>query len=259
MSYANFIVFVVTVVLTALLSSAVCHLRSVRAAISGTEAVVPPFIAVVAVIFGLFAAANASDIWERSRSLHITTQREATIARSIVKFTENVGSEANQLRRALYDYLEAAVTVERNWMETGQGLNEPAQGAADALIQEATHFATSSNAAPSLKSLIVTRVDELRNARTDRLTRFRETGSLEHWLGLAILAVITQISIALVHVGKPAAGAAAQVVFTLAVLVSFIYLAYEDGVIGPSRVTDMTVSLEGVLNAMSYGGVGFGK
>lgn len=247
------------IVLMGMLSELICYLRPVRALLSGTNAVVPPFIAVVAVIFGLFAAANASDIWGRSRALRITTEREVTTARSIVKFTENVGSEANLLRRALYDYLDAAISTERSWMETGEGIAQPAQGAADALIQEATTFATASSAAPSLKSLIVTRVDELRGARSERLTRFLETGSILHWLGLATLAVITQISISLVHIGKPAASVTAQAIFTASVIVAFLYLAVEDGVIGPSRTLGMMDSLEGVLNSMSYGGVGFGR
>jgi hypothetical protein len=236
-----------------------CRSRLVREALSGPNAVVPPFIAVVAVIFALFAAANASDIWGRSRALRLSTEAEATTARSIVKFTENVGGEAQRLRRALYDYLDAAVTIERNWMETGEGIAQPAQGAADALIEEATHFATTSNAAPSLKSLIVTRVDELRSARAERLTRFGETGALLHWLGLMTLAMITQISISLVHVGKPVASVTSQVVFTVSVVIAFVYLAVADGIIGPPRTIEMMNSLEGVLNAMSYGGVGFGK
>jgi hypothetical protein len=250
---------IAAIVVMGILSELVCYLRPVRAVLSGTNAVVPPFIAVVAVIFGLFAAANASDIWGRSRALRITTEREVTTARSIVKFTENVGAEANLLRRALYDYLDAATTTERSWMETGEGIVQPAQGAADALIQEATTFATASNAAPSLKSLIVTRVDELRGARAERLTRFVETGSILHWLGLATLAIITQISISLVHIGKPTASATAQFFFTVSVVVAFLYLAFEDGVIGASRTIGMMESIEGVLNSMSYGGVGFGR
>jgi hypothetical protein len=211
------------------------------------------------VIFGLFAAANASDLWGRSRALRLSTESEATTARSIVKFTENVGSEANLLRRALYDYLDAAVTIERNWMETGEGIAQPAQGAADALIEEATMFATTSNAAPSLKSLIVTRVDELRSARAERLTRFQETGSVVHWLGLVALAMITQVSVSLVHIGKPTASAVSQVVLTFSVIIALVYLALADGLIGPPRTIEMMESLEAVLNSMSYGGVGFGK
>jgi len=134
-----------------------------------------------------------------------------------------------------------------------------ASAAADALIQEATNFANTSSAVTSLKTLIVTRVDELRSARSERLTRFLETGSVFHWLGLATLAVITQISISLVHVGKPAASWTAQLTFTASVIVAFLYLAAEDGIIGPSRTIGMMDSLEGVLNSMSYGGVGFGR
>src|SRR5262249_6109909 len=155
MTHTTLALFVATIIFFTLLSGWVFQTKPIRDRLSGTDHVVPTFIAVTAVIFGLFAAAHASDIWERSRNVRITTQREANIARSIVKFTENVGKEATDLRRALYEYLDAATTVERNWMETGQGLPEPAQGAADALIQEATEFANTSNAAPSLKTLIV--------------------------------------------------------------------------------------------------------
>ncbi len=259
MKAETFSYIVAGIVLMGILSELICYSQPVRAALSGTNAVVPPFIAVVAVIFALFAAANASDIWGRARALRLTTEHEVTTARSIVKFTENVGNEANLLRRAIYDYLDAATTIERSWMETGEGIVQPAQGAADALIQEATTFATTSNAVPSLKALIVTRVDELRNARSERLTRFIETGSIMHWLGLATLAVITQISISLVHIGKPAASWTAQLTFTASVIVAFLYLAVEDGIIGPSRTIGMMDSLEGVLNSMSYGGVGFGR
>ncbi len=253
-----FVGILTAIAATGVLFELICRSGHVRDSLSGTNAVVPPFIAVIAVIFALFSAANASDIWTRSRALRLSTEQEASTARSIVKFTENVGKAADQLHRALFVYLDAAVTVEKKWLETGEGREQPAQDAADALVREATLFAMS-DAAPALKSLIITRVDELEKARVERLTRFEEHEALQHWLALMVLAMFTQLSVSLVHVGKPVAGIVSQTLFTVSVLAALVYLAVADGTLGPPRTAEMMASIGAVRDSMTFAGVAAGK
>ena len=72
--------------------------------------------------------------------------------------------------------------------------------------QVVTLFAVQSAASPVIKSLLISRVDELRQARTERIAlSIRSASAIPQWVGLATMATLTQLIIALAHAGKPGA------------------------------------------------------
>lgn len=249
MNQLLFSLLMTAVIAGGLISSIIMRSRSMSQRFAASDTVAAPMVGTVATMFALFVAFGASEVVHRSRELRVAIQKEANIARSLFKFTESVGTSAALLNQSLIEYLQAATSREALWLEENQQGGAPSQAAADVLVQMATLFATQSTASETIKSLVVTKVDELRQARTQRLSFSRGSSEIAQWVGLTIMAVVAQVLIALTHVGKPKATTAALSAFSFAALAAMCYLAWIDGLIGPSKLPATLVPLREVLEA----------
>ena len=243
--------FLVTVIVGGFLLVRVSSSPSLIGLFSSSDAVAPPTAATVSIIFALFVAFGTSEVTQRSRELRLAVLKEISVARSVFKFSESVGASANPLRQSLIEYLQAVTTVEQKWLESNsQSSESPAQTMADTLVQVVTLFVAQSNASPSVKSLIVSKVDELRLARTERISLSIRSSGIPLWIGLTILAVVTQLIITLGYIGKRRATRAAVASFTAASVTAMCYLAWIDGLIGPSKVAIAMLPLKDLLEAV---------
>ena len=190
----------------------------------------------VAVMFSLFLAFSTSDIFQRSRELNLAVQKEVSVARSIFKFSEGVGETANPVRQALVEYLQAVTTLEEGWLERSSAKDSPAQETADTMVYVVTLFVAQSPASPAVKSFIVTKVDEMRQARTERITLSRKSSGAPQWMVLTFVAAVTQIVIILGYIEKHYSQRLVVGCFTAAAIAAMCYLAWIDGLIGASKI-----------------------
>jgi len=205
----------------------------------------------VAVMFSLFLAFSTSDIYQRSRDLNLAVQKEVSLARSIFKFSEAVGESANPVRDSLIEYLQAVTTLEEGWLEKPKTSDSPAQDTADTLVQVATLFVVQSPAPPAVKSLIVTKIDELRQARTERITGSRKSSGIPQWIVLTVVAMITQLVIVLGYIDKPWSQRFVVAGFSSAAIAAMCYLAWIDGLIGPSKISPTLQPLSDLAQTIS--------
>ena len=98
---------------------------------------------------------------------------------------------------------------------------------------------------------VMGKIDDLRQARTQRINLSHASSSATQWLALTIIAFITQMVIALAHSDRPAGAAAALGAFSLAAIVALFYLGWADGLIGPSKIDSAIVPLRDVLATVS--------
>ena len=212
------------------------------------DRVEPGSAGAVAIMFSLFLAFSTSDISQRSRDLSIAVQKEVSVARSIVQFSDGVGASAAPVRQALVEYLQAVTALEQNWLEHSDDPTSPAQDMADTMVQVVTLFVVQSLASPSIKSLILTKVDEMRQARTERIALSRKSSGIAQWLVLTLIALTTQFVVALGYVGRPNAKRTVVCCFTAAAVTAMCYLAWNDGLIGPSKIA---LSMEPLKNFLA--------
>lgn len=248
MKSVMFALLLAMVLSTAFLWVGLCSLSSVKRRLSPPKFIEPATIGSISVVFALFVAFGASEMSQRSRELRLSVQKEVSVARSIFKFAESVGASANPVRQALIEYLQAINALELAWIESADGEESPAQPTADTLVQVVTLFVVQSSASLPVKELIISKVDELRQARTERISLSMPTSSaIPQWVGLAAMAMLTQLMIALAHVGKGDAMRTSVGVFTAASSAAMCYLAWIDGLIGPSKVAAAMMPLKDVL------------
>src|SRR5271169_118046 len=159
------------------------------------DTVVTPSAGIIAVMFSLFLAFTIAGITQRSRELNLAVQKEAAAARSIFKFAESVGASANLVRQSLIEYLQAVTSAEQGWLENPLGPENPAQSMDDTMVQVVTLFELQSPVSPSVKSLIIAKVDELRQAHTERISLSLRSSGIPQWVVLTFIACMTQLMI----------------------------------------------------------------
>ncbi len=200
-------------------------------------------------MFGLFLAFSTSDITKRSGDLAVSAQKEVNVARSIFQYTESIGATAAPVRQALIEYVQAVTALEQAWLESSAEPVSPAQEMADTLVLVVTLFVAQSQTSAVLKSLILTKVDDLRQVRTERIALSRKSSDVAQWIMLTVFALITQLVIALGYVGKPNSRRVSVGCFTMAAVTAMAYLAWTDGLIGPSRIALTMEPLKNFLAA----------
>lgn len=184
--------------------------------------VVAPFFTSVAVLFSLLFGFLANDVWERNRRGHraVAVEHEALVT---VHALGRVTGASAALDEAVRAYVDAAVMKEWTAMARQQAAPEAGQALDILLIA-----AASAGAAPNIERALIDSVQRVRAARAERLLLSLQAPEELRWATALLLALITQICIAAVHLDKARPQAAALVLFTLAVWVAIsLVAAYE--------------------------------
>ena len=213
----------------------------------------PPMIGAISILFGLFIGFSSAEITQRAGSLRLSTQREVSAARSILTFTTGLGPRANAVRQAMVEYLQVVTTTERDWLRARAATEPPGNGPVYSLNLITTGFVQQPGVSDVLKSALLNRVDELTNARTDRLTLTRGTGNVPQWLGLAALAIVTQLVGAIAVAGQRGGVVVFVAGFTATAMVGLVYLASADGLIGANRLQEQSAPFAALLTRTPQG------
>ena len=207
----------------------------------------PPMIGAISILFGLFVGFSSAEISTRGGGLRLATQREVSAARSILNFTTGVGPRAYAVREAMVEYLQVVTTTESAWLQSRAASEPPGAGPVYSLNLVATGFVQQPGVSDVLKTVLLNRVEDLTNARTDRLTLSRASGSIPQWMALAALVLVTQLVGAMAVAGQRGGSFVFLTGFTLTAAVGLVYLGLTDGLIGPSRSTEQTAPFAALL------------
>jgi hypothetical protein len=180
---------------------------------AGTE---PAIIGTVSLLFGLFAAFLANDIWTRNQIARQAVIEEADAIRNLARLAEGQKEEAvRALRDALTDYV---VTVrEKDWplMAVGKrSLDILAKVRTISNLLITGPVGQSANSVVQSKMLdAFTHMREKRQVRT--IMAENRTFTIK-WHALILFAFLTQLAITITHLTKPRAMLLAHLVFGFA-------------------------------------------
>ena len=176
--------------------------------------VVPPFINVIGVLFGLTLAFIANDTWTAHDKATNAVYREADALRSLVLLAGKLNAPVRQqLQQALKDVAQSS---SQEWLLLARRQSSPQAAAdADALLLLAASPALAADAGAAVQALILGKTSELRNDRNLRIGLSQMHVNPLKWLGMAFLGLLTLLSIAVVHVEHPRAAAVSIILFAL--------------------------------------------
>ena len=183
--------------------------------VASLHGVVPPFINIVGVLFGLTLAFLANDTWSAHDRTRNAVYREADSLRSLMIIANQLeGPNREALRTALQEYRSSAI---EEWaMLAGRTTLPAAQQRGDRLLTLASSKPFGAATGETLQALILRKVVELRTDRDARISLSQTHVNPLKWLGMAFLGFVTLLSVAVVHAENRRAALTATILFALA-------------------------------------------
>lgn len=179
------------------------------------QGVVPPFINILGVLFGLTLAFLANDTWSAHDQATRAVYREADALQSLVTLASQMPEPQRQLlRQSIGDYARACA---QEWTLLAKRQASPqVKQQADELLGliASDNIAKSTN--NNVQALMLNKVSEAREQRDQRVALSQTHVNPLKWLGMGFLGLLTLLSIAVVHVDKPRAALVAVSLFALA-------------------------------------------
>jgi hypothetical protein len=177
--------------------------------------VVPPFINIIGVLFGLTLAFLANDTWDAHDRAMNAVYKEADALRSLVVLASQLEEpQRSQLRSALNDYANASVA---EWPLLAQRKSSPEVSTkADGLLIMLGSPAINRAAGENVQALMLRKASDIRDDRDLRIGLSQTHINPLKWLGMAFLGLLTLLSVAVVHAENPRAAFVAIMLFALA-------------------------------------------
>jgi len=180
--------------------------------------IVAPYFNAISVLLSLLTGFVANDAWERQRQASRVVQAERANARAVYDLSIATASDMAGIRAALADYLDAVIGEEWAAMAERGGSSERAGAALTRLLQAVADPRVGPEAGPAAQSTLLDAVMTLRSARGDRLSLAQAKDDETKWLTLLVLAGLTLVALALIHVEKPRAQATVLLLFATAMV-----------------------------------------
>ncbi len=180
----------------------------------------PQLVAIIGLLFGLYMAFFANDIWSIRDRAQTMILQEADGLRGILGIAEDLPTELGApLVAAVHDYVGAAV---QEWPLLARGESSPQ---ARARLRHMQRIALSAPLAPQLslgiQALLSTHLEKAQSARYHRLALSQRRGDPLKWFAVACLGTLTLLSVALVHLDNRKSQLAAMLIYASAISVGF--------------------------------------
>ena len=178
--------------------------------VAAMAGVVPPFINVLGVLFGLTLAFLANDTWNAHDRALAAVNREADALRAISVLASHLpaclpaclpAADAAQVNGAIKEYADAAVT---EWPLLSRRSSSPAAAAAaDKLLAVLSDPRLLTVSGVAVSSQEVSLAITVRDGREVRLALSQTRVNPLKWAGMAVLGFLTMISVAVVQSAAP--------------------------------------------------------
>lgn len=183
----------------------VLEARRWAARVEGMAGVVPPFINVLGVLFGLTLAFLANDTWSAQDRALSAVNHEADALRAISILASHLpAQDAARVSAAARGYAGAAVA---EWPLLSHRHSSPeASVAADKLLAVLSEPRLLAESGPAVSGQEIALAIAVRDGRETRLSLSQTHVNPLKWTGMAVLGFLTMVSVAVVHAGIPRKG-----------------------------------------------------
>jgi len=198
--------------------------------IQSLRGVVPPFFGATAIIFGVLIAFLSSDIWERNKQAERVVFTESDTLIALHSLSAAGGPDNVAMRTAIRGYVSAVVDEE--WPRLAQQQRSPrADAALNLLLHEVARPGIVGD--PSVQRTMLDMALRVRAAHEDRIALGNDRTVVTKWAAVLLLALLTQVSIAVVHLDRARPQAAALVIFSVAAVLLLGLLAIHEAPFEP--------------------------
>jgi hypothetical protein len=199
------------------------------------KGVVGPYFGALAIMFGLFASLMAGDTWREISRANALLAKEVNSLRAIDTLAKSAGQGGEEIRALASRYaLEDLEAEQQMTAHQGTKLTE-----LPALIELQNFVLKNDIGSQLLGSRMFLHIDELRDARLQRLEIKKNHSGPRKLAMLLILGALTQLAIAMCHSGNKLTASYTVGLFTFA----FALVIHFATVFDDSRNFDQVVDL----------------
>src|ERR1700730_16541386 len=193
------------------------------------KAVSPGMLPPLGIIFGLFVAFTAAQVWNDNDRANTAVDREASALRAVVVLASSFPGEPEaRLRALIRRHIEEAATQEWPMMaQRTATLRITSRPLAEAL-QLTLALTPSGQGQQIAQREIATALENARDARRQRIIVSRSQVNFVKWSCLFVQAVCALLAIAMVHSDNRLASAITMGIFATGVAASVLLIAAHD-------------------------------
>ena len=193
------------------------------------KAVSPGLLSPLGIIFGLFVAFTAAQVWNDSERAQSAVNREASALKTILVMSATYSGDIEaQFRALIRNYIEDTATKEWPTLANGSaslGFTPPNLAKT---LQLTLTLAPETEGQKTAQREIVTAIDNALDARRQRILISQSQVNVVKWSCLLLEAVAALIAIAMVHSDNRAAAAITMTLFAIGVAASVLLILSHD-------------------------------
>lgn len=193
------------------------------------KAISPGMLPVLGIIFGLFVAFTAAQVWGDSDRAGAAVSREASALRSAVLLAAGLPAEQEaKLRGLVRDYVGQAVTVEWPEMAHQEASLKATPPALAEALQLVVTMAPQGRAQETTQHEIIAALEQALDARRQRIIVSLSSVNAVKWWCLYLQALCELLVIGFVHCDNRLGSAIAMGLFATGVATSVLLIAAHD-------------------------------
>jgi hypothetical protein len=201
-----------------------------KATIKTFTGVVGPFFSSVAILFALLTSFLSYDILERNRQATKAVQSEAGELQNVYSLSVASVTDMSDIRKALQAYVSSA--LQHEWPPASGHSAPDTDAAYDEFLRQLSDPSISRDASAAVHVAMLSAAVRAGTARNNRITLSTDrTGELK-WISVLLLGIITQVAVAVVHLERRRAMAAALTVFSTGAIVALGLIALQEDPFG---------------------------
>jgi Protein of unknown function (DUF4239) len=193
------------------------------------NAVSPGMLPPLGIIFGLFVAFTAAQVWNDTERANAAVDREASALRAIVVMAANLPEEtAANLRGLMRTYIEEVADREWPMMAERSATLTTAPGQLVQALQLTIALTPSSQGQQAAQRELITAIETVFDARRQRIITSQSQVNPVKWLCIFLQAACALLAIAMVHSDNRLAAAITLALFATGVAASVLLIAAHD-------------------------------
>jgi uncharacterized MnhB-related membrane protein len=193
------------------------------------KAISPGLLSPLGIIFALFVAFTASQVWADAEKAKAEIDREASALRSVVILATTFPKEAEaQLRGLIHRYIADAATQEWSMMANRTANLRAIPGVIAEAMQATLALMPSSEGQKTAQREMATALETALDARRQRIIISQSQVNLLKWLCLFLQALCALVAIAMVHNDNRLASIIAMGIFATGIAASMLLILAHD-------------------------------
>jgi hypothetical protein len=193
------------------------------------QAISPGMLPVLGIIFGLFVAFTAAQVWNDNDRASAAVSREAGALRTVMLLAAGLPSEeAGRLHDLIRGYIEHTAKVEWPMMARRKGSLRAAPAALVEALQVVVSMTPQGPGQQTVQREIIGALGSALDARRQRLIVSEAEVNAVKWWSLYLQATCELLVIALIHCGNRMASRTAMGLFASGVAVSVLLIVAHD-------------------------------